>query len=123
MLKTTAIKITTVIFCVTMLTLFPKQNSIFAQTPWTKGGNPSTANPPTLGTTQIEPLQLITNNIERMRITPAGNVGIGTLAPQNLLHLHQDFAFNPFPPPGSFVLQPVYTQWTNRTKNNFNKFI
>ena len=57
--------------------------------------------------------------IPNTSLVTTANVGIGmTTLPQSRLHLHQDFAFNPFPPPGSFVLQPVYTQWTNRIKNN-----
>jgi len=56
---------------------------------WRLGGNgtglnlpdptPTAGNPNAnvLGTTVNVPLRIFTNNIERMRITPAGNVGIG----------------------------------------------
>jgi hypothetical protein len=40
-----------------------------------------------LGTTNYQPLVISTNNTERVRITATGNVGIGTTAPNSLLHL------------------------------------
>jgi cytoskeletal protein CcmA (bactofilin family) len=40
-----------------------------------------------LGTTNAQPLIIRTNNLERMRITATGDVGIGTTAPAATLHV------------------------------------
>jgi hypothetical protein len=40
-----------------------------------------------LGTTDAQPLVIRTNNTERMRVTATGNVGIGTSAPAQRLHV------------------------------------
>ena len=37
-----------------------------------------------------EPITLSTNDIERLRITSAGRVGIGTDVPDASLHIHRD---------------------------------
>jgi hypothetical protein len=42
----------------------------------------------TLGTSSSTPLKFTTNDIERMRITSGGNVGIGTTSPSGQLHLN-----------------------------------
>ncbi len=41
----------------------------------------------TFGTTSATPIQIYSNNSERLRITSAGNVGIGETAPLGLLHV------------------------------------
>lgn len=51
---------------------------------WVIGGN-TVAKDTTLGTKNAFALKMITNNKERMRITSAGNVGIGTSTPTSLL--------------------------------------
>lgn len=55
---------------------------------WLLTGNSGT-DPATnfLGTTDNQPLIIRTNNIERMRVTAAGRVGIGTNAPSNTVHV------------------------------------
>jgi hypothetical protein len=40
-----------------------------------------------LGSTNGNPLTFITNNADRMTITPSGNIGIGTTVPQNRLQI------------------------------------
>ncbi|WP_449399150.1 hypothetical protein [Chryseobacterium wanjuense] len=62
-----------------------------ATTPWNILGNSGTT-PSTnfLGTTDNQGLALRTNNAEHMRITPTGNVGIGTTTPNSKLDLGTD---------------------------------
>jgi hypothetical protein len=50
---------------------------------WATTGNSLTAG--FLGTVNPFPLVVKTNNVERLRVTPAGNVGIGILAPADRL--------------------------------------
>ncbi|MBL7858018.1 MAG: tail fiber domain-containing protein [Cyclobacteriaceae bacterium] len=58
---------------------------------WELTGNAGT-NPATnfIGTTDAQPLRFATGvgGVERMRISPTGNVGIGISAPNNLLHVN-----------------------------------
>jgi hypothetical protein len=49
---------------------------------------------PAIGTNDANPMTLVTNNAERFRIDPAGNVGIGTPNPQTLLHLKSGDTLN-----------------------------
>jgi len=64
----------------------------YAQKPtsWELTGNTGT-NPPShfIGTTDCEPLIFKTDRIERMRLITKTALGIGTTAPQALLHLQQ----------------------------------
>lgn len=53
---------------------------------WALGGN-AVLSAQNFGTTTNFDLPLITNNLERMRVTNAGNVGIGTTAPSTQLHI------------------------------------
>ncbi len=55
-------------------------SQVLGGTVWVQNGN-SLATEQTLGTTSNTALPLITNNIERMRISADGRVGIGTNAP------------------------------------------
>jgi hypothetical protein len=55
-------------------------------TQWRTNGNAATSNS-ALGTTNNFPLKIKTNNQERIRITGAGNVGIGTVLPTAKLHV------------------------------------
>jgi hypothetical protein len=60
--------------------------NIFNPLAWLLGGNSAT-NPAShfLGTTDNQPLVFKTNNVERVRISNTGNVGIGTSAPAQKL--------------------------------------
>ncbi|MEO6329266.1 MAG: hypothetical protein ABIO55_10050 [Ginsengibacter sp.] len=57
-----------------------------AQT-WNLAGNNDATNLSKLGTTNLVPLRLFTNNTERLRIHESGNVGIGTTNPLNILNV------------------------------------
>lgn len=59
-----------------------------APLPWTLGGNSNAGVDSKLGTTTGVPLNLYTNNLERMRITSDGNVGIGTSTPAAKFHVN-----------------------------------
>jgi hypothetical protein len=54
---------------------------------WSLAGNNSTTAADFLGTGDLAPLVVKTNNAERMRITEDGWVGIGTATPQAALHI------------------------------------
>lgn len=55
---------------------------------WKLSGNTGT-NPANhfLGTTDVNPFVIKTNGTERMRITETGNIGIGTIAPTNIVDI------------------------------------
>ncbi|WP_343304312.1 hypothetical protein AAHN97_22310 [Chitinophaga niabensis] len=59
---------------------------LLAASGWALGGN-SVSSIRNFGTTSNFDLPVITNNLERMRVTNAGNVGIGNTAPSTKLHV------------------------------------
>jgi hypothetical protein len=63
-----------------------------AQTSWQIAGNSNITKNNFLGTTDSKPLIMQTNNKERMRIVPSGNMGIGTKTPDNTLHIFKGSA-------------------------------
>ncbi|MCS7226974.1 MAG: hypothetical protein NZ821_08290, partial [Gloeomargarita sp. SKYB31] len=60
--------------------------SLVSSNAWALGGNAITGTE-FLGTTNNQPLRLYTNNAEQLRITPTGDVGIGTTTPSARLHV------------------------------------
>jgi hypothetical protein len=58
-----------------------------SQLAWLLGGNTLTANQ-NLGTLSNHPVPVVTNAVERMRVTETGLVGIGTSTPATLLEVH-----------------------------------
>lgn len=54
---------------------------------WSITGNSNAAATSKLGTTNGTPVNLITNNVTRIRVSPDGKVGIGTSTPQQQLHV------------------------------------
>jgi carboxypeptidase T len=73
-----------VAFC---LDLCNEENAVAWQNRGNSGTNPSTD---FVGTTDNEPLVIRSNGSEAMRVTSAGNVGIGTPAPTRKLHVGGD---------------------------------
>jgi hypothetical protein len=52
---------------------------------WSLSGNSNASSSSKLGTTTAIPLRIMTNNLERIRITPTGSIGIGTSTPASKL--------------------------------------
>lgn len=55
--------------------------------PWTLAGNSNVSASSKFGTLNSTDLKIVTNNLERIRITPSGLVGIGTTTPTHQLHV------------------------------------
>ena len=83
---------------------------------WSLAGNSNASATSKLGTTNNNPLRLFTNNGERVRITPAGKVGIGTTSPVGKLTVKN----NGGTPSSDWVLSgdPVFTTFAEATGGN-----
>lgn len=64
----------------------PAEAAVAAVSPWTVAGNTGNPSNAVLGTKDTKPVRIITSNIERARVSPDGNVGIGTQSPTARLH-------------------------------------
>jgi hypothetical protein len=63
---------------------------------WSTLGNSNSTSTSKLGTTNAFNLRLYTNNLERVRITTTGLVGIGTISPTERLQVNSAAEANPF---------------------------
>jgi hypothetical protein len=80
-------KSTIVVATLTILTLNNLQSAT-AQS-WNLTGNSNASSSSVLGTTNGVPLRMITNGSERIRITPTGDVGIGTSSPSTRFEIRR----------------------------------
>ena len=72
------------IFSQTIASLFLSCFAMKSNAQWQLTGNANATATSGLGTTNAIPLNLVTNNLQRMTITSAGRVGIGTTTPPNI---------------------------------------
>jgi hypothetical protein len=68
-------------------------NFSFSQTYWNTEGNTLAIGKNKLGSYNNESVVFVSNNIERMRLLPNGNFGIGTNNPQQLFHVNGAIRF------------------------------
>jgi hypothetical protein len=62
---------------------------------WSLAGNSNATSSSKLGTTNAINLRIFTNNLERIRVTTSGLVGINTTAPNSRLHINSITGQNP----------------------------
>jgi trimeric autotransporter adhesin len=74
--------------------IFQKTNGQNVAPFWSLAGNSNASATSKLGTTTWMPLRFFTNNLERMRVNNGGNVGIGTTAPAQKLHVAGNININ-----------------------------
>jgi hypothetical protein len=94
----------------------PPLNEQMSDIPWYLGGNLNvTASTNRIGPVNDLPFRLITNDIERMRLTNTGLVGIGTVAPQDQLEVHTAL------PRSGLTLNNIRTDDNAHTEIRFTK--
>ncbi|MCU0319416.1 MAG: hypothetical protein MUE88_05000 [Flavobacteriales bacterium] len=94
----------------------PPLNEQMSDIPWYLGGNVNvTASTNRIGPVNDLPFRLITNDIERMRLTNTGLVGIGTTAPQDQLEVHTEL------PRSGLTLNNIRTDDNAHTEVRFSK--
>jgi hypothetical protein len=68
--------------------------NVFSQSDWSIDGNTLAVGKNKLGSINSESVVFISNNIERMRLLPNGNFGIGTTNPQQSFHVNGNIRFS-----------------------------